>query len=241
MPRSETPTPFPETRWSVVFELRSSSEPARQKAMSELCEIYWKPLYASARFSGHSAHDAEDLTQGFFARLLRRGNLGPLTPDQGRFRTFLKSAFRNYTIDAARRENRQKRGGGAEWLSLDFASGERQYQRALADSSTPGDGYDRVWAHTLLGHAIAALRRKYEERGRAETLRQLEVFLEADTAAPSYAEIATRLGQSENTIAANVSRLRREFRTLLRQEVAETLADPLEVDDELRYLLRAAA
>lgn len=225
----------------MVFQLRSASEPARQKAMAELCEIYWKPLYASARFSGHSPHDAEDLTQGFFTRLLRRGDLGPLAPDQGRFRAFLKSAFRNYTVDEARRESRQKRGGGAECLPLDFASGERQYQRALADASTPEDGYDRVWAHTLLGRAVAALRRKYEERGRAETLRQLEIFLEADSAAPSYAEIAARLGQSENTIAANVSRLRREFRALLRQEVADTLADPVEVDDELRYLLRAAA
>ena len=240
MARGENLVGFPETQWSVVLQLRSASEPVRQRALAELCEAYWKPLYTFARFSGHTPHDAEDLTQGFLTRLLGRGDFGPLLPERGRFRTFLQTAFRHYNIDEARRENRQRRGGKEELLPLDFASGERQYLRSIADASTPGEAYDRLWANTILRRALAALRRKYEGRGRSETLRELEVYLEADDLAPSYAEVGAKLGQTENTIAAKVSRLRREFRDLLRQEVAETLADPAEIDDEMRYLLRAA-
>ena len=240
MSDAATSSSFPETHWSVVIQLRSTAEPARQRALEALCEQYWQPLYALARFAGRSPHDAEDLAQGFLTRLLGRGELGAPTPDQGRFRTFLQAAFRNYMIDEARRENRQKRGGGERAIPLDFAAGEHRFQQALADGATPAAAYDRLWASTLLQHAVTALRKKYEQRGRLPTFTALAVFLEGDSLAPSYAELGARLGQTENTIAAQVSRLRREFRETLRREVAATLADPSETEEEMRYLLRAA-
>lgn len=236
----EKSTVFPNTRWTMVLRLRSTSEPQRQRAFEELCRAYWKPLYIFARRCGHAPYDAEDFTQGFFAKLLRREDLGTLSPEKGRLRTFFKTAFRNFITDEFRRETRQKRGGHAEAFSLDLESAERQFQQILSDVVTPEDEFDRQWARTILRRALGDLREKFRARGRSETWRELEVFLGPDESAPAYAAVAARLGQTENTIAAAVGRMRDEFRTLLRQEVADTLASGEAVDEELRYLLRLA-
>jgi len=224
----------------MVLRLRSTSEPRRQRAFEELCRAYWKPLYVFARRCGHDQHDAEDFTQGFFARLLCRQDLGSLAPEQGRLRVFFKTAFRNFITDEVRRETRQKRGGGTEAFSLDLKSTERQFQKVLTDAVTPEDEFDRQWARTILRRTLGALREKFRARGRSETWRELEVFLGPDDAAPAYAAVAAKLGQTENAIAAAVGRMRDEFRTLLRQEVADTLVDDEDIDEELRYLLRLA-
>ena len=237
---AEKSSTFPNTRWTMVLRLRSSSEPLRQRAFEELCLAYWKPLYVFARRCGHSPPDAEDFTQGFFAQLLRRQDLGTLAPEKGRLRTFFKTAFRNFIVDEARRETRLKRGGSSGVLSLDLESAERQYQQTSRDEATPEEAFDRLWARTILRRTLGVLRGKFQERGRSETWRELEVFLGPDEAAPAYAEVAARLGQTENTIAAAVRRMREEFRTLLRQEVADTLAPGEDLQDELRYLLRLA-
>ncbi len=236
----EKSSAFPHTRWTLVLRLRSPSEPQRQRAFEELCRAYWKPLYVFARRCGHPPHTAEDFTQGFFAQLLRRQDLGPLAPEKGRLRTFFKTAFRNFIVDEARHENRQKRSGGPAAFSLDLESAERQYQQSLRAEVTPEEAFDRLWARTILRRTLGALRQKFQTRGRSETWRELEVFLGADEAAPSYAEVATKLGQTENAIAAAVRRMREEFRTRLREEVADTLAAGEDVEEELRYLLRLA-
>lgn len=227
----------------MVLELRTGSETHRQLAFEELCRIYWRPLYTYARRGGFSSHDAEDLTQGFLTQILRRGNLGPLAPDKGRLRTFLKSAFQNFITDERRRVQRQKRGGnGTEWLDIEAA--ERQCQRFFADPSVqlgPEEEFDRHWARIVLQRSIHALRERFRERGRSETLKALEVYLGSDDLAPPYAEVGERLGQTENTIAAAVARMRREFRELLRQEIADTVGPTEDIDDELRYLLRVSA
>lgn len=224
----------------MVLQLRSPSEPLRQRAFEELCLAYWKPLYVFARRCGNSPQDAEDFTQGFFAQLLRRQDLGTLAPEKGRLRTFFKTAFRNFIADEARRETRQKRGGSSVMFSLDLESAERQYQQTLRDEITPEEAFDRLWARTILRRTIGGLREKFKARGRAETWHELEIFLGPDETAPAYAEVAAKLGQTENTVAAAVRRMRQEFRTLLRQEVADTLTVGEDLEDELRYLLRLA-
>lgn len=238
---AENTSMFPNTRWTMVLRLRSSSEPLRQRAFEELCLAYWKPLYVFARRCSHSPPDAEDFTQGFFAQLLCRKDLGTLAPEKGRLRTFFKTAFRNFMVDEARRETRQKRGGSSGALSLDLESAERQYQQTSRDEVTPEEAFDRLWARTILRRTIGVLRGKFRDRGRTETWRELEVFLGPDEAAPPYADVAAKLGQTENTIAAAVRRMRQEFRDILREEIADTLAPGEDVEEELRYLLRLAA
>lgn len=222
-----------------MLRLRSSSEVHRQCAFDELCQAYWRPLYTFARSCGHSIHDAEDLTQGFLAQILSRGDLGPLTPDKGQLRTFLKASFQNFITDDARRVLRQKRGGpSAQWLELESA--ERHYQRYLSEAATPEEAFDRHWARIVLQRALQALRDRFDARGRATLLVELEPYLGPDNHAPAYAEVARRMGQSENMVAAAVSRMRREFRELLRHEIADTLGSGQDIDDELHYLLRVA-
>lgn len=231
---------FPNTRWSIVLQLRSSSDSHRHRAFEELCQHYWKPLYTFARRGGRTIHDAEDLTQGFLTHLLSADNLTALSPDKGRLRSYLRTAFSNFMADETRRGLRQKRGGSKlEWLDLDAA--ERQTQRELKESRSPEEAFDRHWGHIVLKRALQQLRENFATRGRGETLQALQVFLGPDDLAPSYREMAEQLGQSENTIAAAVSRMRREFRDLLREEIADTLADGEDVDEELRYLLRVAS
>lgn len=234
---SDATTPFPKTRWTLVLELRSDVGPHRQKAFEELCQTYWRPLYTFARRCGRTAHDAEDLTQGFLMHLLESGDLGPLSPDKGRLRAFLKAAFRNFITDEARRGLRQKRGGpAAEWLDLESA--ERQYRRLMAGDTSPEEAFDRHWGRIVLHRALHALRARFKARGREKTLQALEIHLGSDAQAPGYRETARLLGQSENTVAAAVNRMRREFRELLRQEIADTLGKDQDIDDELRYLLK---
>ena len=233
----EKPSQFPITRWTMVVQLRSDSDAHRHRAFEELCQIYWKPLYTYARRRGCTAHDAEDLTQSFLAHLLDRGDLGELAPDRGRLRSFLKAAFQNFILDTHRRDTRQKRGG--PFLEkLDMESAERQSQRLADHNATPEEAFDQHWGRIILRRALQALRERFQRRGRTDILKELEIYLGADPDAPSYGEVAARLRQSENTVAAAVNRMRREFRDQLRQEVADTLVTGEDVDEELRYLLR---
>lgn len=237
---TDKPTQFPNTRWTLVIGLRSGCDRNRERALEELCQAYWKPLYTYARGNGHGTHDAEDLTQGFLSQLLRRGDLGPLTPERGRLRTFLKTAFHNFMVDEARRGARQKRGGPtASWL--DIESAERQSQRMFCAAVPPDEAFDRHWGRIVLQRALSGLRERFRARGREGVLQELEVFLGQGDDAPKHSEIATRLGQSENTVTASISRMRREFHDLLRQEIADTLDEGEDIDTELQYLLRICA
>lgn len=228
----------------MVLQLRSSSDLHRQRAFEELCHVYWKPLYTFAHRGGWSSHDAEDLTQGFLTQgflthLLRTEDLGPLSPEMGRLRAFLRAAFSNFIADQARRGTRQKRGGTkTDWL--DIESAELQSHVFLQLANSPDEAFDRHWARIVLKRTLGSLRSNFLARGRGETFKELEIFLGSDESAPPYREVAERLGQSENTIAAAVIRMRREFRDLLRQEIADTLGPGEDIDEELKYLLRVA-
>jgi RNA polymerase sigma factor (sigma-70 family) len=230
---------FPHTRWSVVRRLRAPAEAERCRAMSELCVHYWRPLYTYARRCGHSREDAEDLTQGFLARMVEREDIGDASEERGRLRVLFKAAFRNFVTDQIRHASREKRGGKPEMLSLDVASAERQFEKSFSQSTTPEEAFDRHWAHTILQLALTELRKRFAARGRDKILRTLEVYLGAEGTGPPHADAARSLGLSENAVAAAVHRLREEFRDILRAEVADTLAESEDVEEELRYLLRA--
>jgi RNA polymerase sigma-70 factor (ECF subfamily) len=232
---------FPHTRWSVVLRLKSPVECEHRRALSDLCEAYWRPIYTFARRCGHTEHDAEDFTQGFMAGLIRRGGPGEVSAERGRLRLFLKAAFRNYITDEIRRATREKRGGKCEALSLDVASAERQFEKSFSQSASPDAAFDLHWARTLLQRALRELRRRFAARGRADTLRELEGFLGPDHHLPSCRDLAARLQMTENSVAAAIHRLRGEFRGLPRAEVADTLAADEDVDEELRYLLHVLA
>jgi RNA polymerase sigma-70 factor (ECF subfamily) len=220
----------------MILRLAAADEPARQKALSEMCEAYWKPLYAYARNLGATPEDAEDLTQGFIAHLLQNADFATLTAERGRMRSFFKTAFKNFTTDELRRKLAAKRAAQATTLSLDFAALEHE----LVCHQAPDAAFDQQWTRSLLARALAALQAKYANRGKAALLRELEPFL-GDAGQPAYRELSTRLGHSEIALRAAVSRMREQYRDILRAEVAETLAPGEDVDTELRSLLAVAS
>ncbi|NBV25360.1 MAG: sigma-70 family RNA polymerase sigma factor [Proteobacteria bacterium] len=232
------PGAFPDTHWTAIHRLTAAEEAVRAAALADLCQTYWRPLYALARGRGHAPADAEDLTQTFLAEICARGGLGDVSQEKGRLRSFIKAAFRYHLADAAKQAQAQRRGGQSEQFSLDFASAERQFQRAFAVEPDQEALFDRQWALAVLQRTLAACRTGFEQRGKAAEFDLLKVFLTPTADAPGYAEIGARLGRSENTIAAAVKRLRSDFRTELRRAVADTVANPTEVDDELRHLVR---
>jgi len=225
------PDPFPETRWSMILRLREPSAEQRRAAFSDLCAVYWRPLYAFARGAGQSPHDAEDCVQGFLAQLLSR-DLGELGPEGGHMRTFLKVAFRRHLTDRVRRAEAGRRGGGQTRIAFDAEEVERE----LVSHETPDVAYDRHWTNALLARGLALLREKYEVTGKGDLYKELEPHL-TDGDAPAYAQLAQKLGRSEPSLRMAVQRLREHYRALLRAEVADTLGPGEDPDAELRCLL----
>jgi RNA polymerase sigma-70 factor (ECF subfamily) len=233
------PAVFVTTHWSVVLAARDRSSPFSDAALETLCRTYWHPLYGYARGLGNSPQDAEDLTQSFFARLLEKEYLKAVTRERGRFRSFLLMAFKRFLANEWDRERALKRGGGRVTQPLDTRIGEQACQHDNQEGATPEKAYDRRWALTLLERTLATLRSEFEQEGKAGQYACLKDFLTAERSAISYAEVAARLGTSEGAARVAVHRLRRRFREVYREEVAHTVMDPEEVDDEIRYL-RAA-
>lgn len=208
-------------------------------ALAELCSTYWYPLYAYVRRRGHEPDDARDLTQGFFAVLLERGILERADRERGHFRGFLVTAFRRFVKDEWEKEAAKKRGGGVRPLSLDFEDGESRYRREPADLLTPEKIYERQWALTVLDRVLATFRAEYVDGGRGGVFEVLAPYIEGGSPAQSYAEAATKLGTTTGAVKVTIHRLRRRYRTLLREEIARTVSDPGEVDAEIRELLAA--
>jgi RNA polymerase sigma-70 factor (ECF subfamily) len=234
------PAPFHTTRWSLVarageFAAMPGTSPARD-ALDELVRAYWPPLFAFARARGKGRDEAADLVQGFFARATEKGGLVP-RERRARFRSFLLAAFEHYMANEHARATAAKRGGGAATLSLEELAGEE----ALAADGDPERAFARRYARRVLEQALAALRAEQRDAGQSERLRLLEPHLTGDEAAASYAELARALDTSEGALKVAVHRLRRRFGELLRDEVAGTLSDPAEIDDEIRALLAALA
>jgi len=228
---------FPATHWSVVLTAGHDSSPGAREALEQLCRAYWYPLYCYVRRRIGRPTEAEDLTQAFFAHLLERHTLAKVSPDKGRFRSFLLAALNYFLADEWDKVHAQKRGGGCVVVSLDETGAEERYQRESNHELTAEQLYERRWAMAVLERASVRLREEYVAAGKAtlgEVLRDLQE--DAEESGP-YAEIAARLGMPVNTLKSHVHRYRRRYRELLCDEVAQTVASPADVADELRRLI----
>jgi RNA polymerase sigma-70 factor (ECF subfamily) len=230
---------FRTTHWSTVLAAGRKDSAIAAAALEKLCRAYWYPLYAFVRRRGSSKHDAEDLTQGFFAQLLRREAFGSVAPGQGRFRSFLLTSLKNYLGDEHDRARAQKRGGGQPTVSFDAGEAEQRYRLEPVTTETPETLFERRWAITLTESALTRLEQEYAEAGKTAQFEQLHVFLVEGASATPYAEMATRLGMTEEAVKKAVQRLRRRYQDAIRAEIAETVATASEVEEELSYLWTA--
>ena len=207
--------------------------------LEELCRAYWFPIYAYVRRRGHTKEDAEDLTQAFFARFLAKNYLQGLSAERGRFRAFLLAALKHFLANEWKKSRRQKRGGGAPALPLDWQSADTQFQIASAAGLGPDRAYDREWAVALLDQVVRRLQSECAAEGRTAQFDRLRIFLTAGKGAQPYADAARALGMQEAAVRTAVHRLRKRYRQLLRDEIAQTLADPAQVDEEMQALFGA--
>lgn len=216
---------FASTLWTVIRQAGNVDSPGARVALEQLCKAYWEPLHQFARQRGYSQEDAADLTQGFFEMLLSRGSLRLADPQRGRFRSFLLTAFKNHIADAYDRAQAKRRGGGEAHIPLDDAPSVA----SLAEG--PEHEFDRTWALALVTRATDALRVEFEAAGKGP----LYAYL-SNSDAPGYAEIATRLGMSEEAIKSAAKRMRQRYREMLEYEIAQTVATPEDAREEMRYL-----
>jgi RNA polymerase sigma-70 factor (ECF subfamily) len=230
---------FATTHWTVVLAAGKRSTPQSDRALEELCRTYWFPLYAYVRRHGHTKEDAEDLTQAFFARFLGKNDLAGLNAERGRFRAFLLASLKHFLANEWDKSRRQKRGGGLTPLSLDWQTADTQFQIADPAEPSPDKAFDREWAVALLAKVIERLRTECEADGREKQFEQLKIFLTAGKGALSHAAAAKTLGMDEGAARVAVYRLRKRYRQLLRDEIAQTLADAADVDEEMRALFGA--
>jgi len=225
---------FAQTRWSVVVAAR---DPVRARtALEELCRVYWFPLYTYVRRRGYSPEDAQDLTQTFLARLLEKNWLDVVAPEKGKFRSFLLAALKHFLANEWDRARARKRGGGTVPVSLDT---ETRYQREPRDELSPDRLFDRQWALALLEIVLDRLGKEHDTPERRRLFAALRGTLTGDEPAGGYAAAARQLGLNEGAIKVAVHRLRKQYRDLLREEIAQTVADPQEVSEELRSLFAA--
>uniref|UniRef100_A0A7C2NYL9 Sigma-70 family RNA polymerase sigma factor n=1 Tax=Schlesneria paludicola TaxID=360056 RepID=A0A7C2NYL9_9PLAN len=239
-PAAASQAQFHTTRWSVVLGAAGQRDSATvQEALTELCQTYWQPLYAYLRRTGYGPADAEDLVQGFLVALLERRDLEHVTPDKGRFRSFLLASLKHYASNVRDWETARKRGGGLRRLSLETAEAEQRLSHNVIDRQLPEALFDRQWALTLLDRVRARLQQDYEAAGQGVLFSHLQVYLTGELAAPPYADVARNLDQTEAAVKMAVSRLRQRFRDRLRSEIAHTVATDSEIDDEIQHLIAA--
>ena len=230
---------FVTTHWSVVLAAGRPSAPESQAALATLCGAYWYPLYASVRAQGYASHDAQDLTQEFFARLLTRNDFAAADRNKGRFRSFLAGALKHFLANERDRARARKRGDGRAPLSLDFEAAEGRFRQEPTHAFTAERAFARRWAVTILDKVLARLREEFAAAGKAPLFDRLKVFLSGEKSTRSYADLAGELNMTEGAVKVAVHRLRRRYRELLRGEIAQTIADPHEIDDEIRELFAA--
>ncbi len=227
---------FPATRWSVIIRATATPSPLSHDALEDLCRLYWPPLYAFLRRSGHPQHEAQDLVQGYLARLLQREDLATVSADKGRFRSYLLAGLRNYLVSEARQAGALKRGGRAEIISLDIENAEALYSASLADEVTPDLAFDRRWAEMILDQALEKLRQENITRGKEKLYETLKPCLAAD-ASDDYAALGREAGMTPGAIAVAIHRLRLRFRELVRNAVADTVGSEADLEDEMRNFL----
>jgi RNA polymerase sigma factor (sigma-70 family) len=233
------PDVFVTTRWTVVLSAGHKSSPQSERALGELCQIYWYPLYAYVRRQGHSKEDAEDLVQAFFARFLEKNYLEGLSAERGKFRAFLLASLKHFLANEWDKSQRQKRGGGAQHLSLDWQSADQRFHLDPPDPASPDRQFDRAWALALLEQVITRLRDECAANGKASLFEQARGYLALGEQAIPYAQAAEKLEIEEGAVRIAVHRLRKRYREILREEIAQTLTDPAQIAEELRSLQAA--
>jgi RNA polymerase sigma factor (sigma-70 family) len=225
----------------VVLTAGRGSSPQAGRALEELCRTYWYPLYAYVRRRGHSPHEAEDLTQEFFARLLAKNYLADVDREKGKFRSFLLASLKHFLANEWDRAQAAKRGGGQPHLSLDAQTAETRYQAEPADDLTPEKLLERQWALALLDQVLARLQAEFVADSKEKQFDELKLWLTEGKGATSYAVVAARLGTTEGAAKVAVHRLRRRYRELLRDEISHTVTTPAEIEEEIRHLFAAFA
>jgi RNA polymerase sigma-70 factor (ECF subfamily) len=230
-------TKFATTSWSQVLAARNGADTEARNALESLCETYWYPLYAYVRHQGCAPEEARDLTQGFFSELCENETLRDADPSTGRFRSFLLTCLKHFLSHERDKANALKRGGGTSPISLDAAAAEKRYDQEPSGGLTPEEVFERRWALTVVERSLGRLRQEVSERYHPEKFALLAAYLTGEQPRVPYREAASQLGMSEGAVKVAVHRLRERFGKLLRAEVAETLADAQETDEEVRYLL----
>jgi RNA polymerase sigma-70 factor (ECF subfamily) len=233
---------FTTTHWSQVLSARDPGSPQAAEALEKLCRTYRGPLYSYIRRENYSPEDAEDLTQSFLARLLEKNHLARLHHREGKFRSFLLTLLKNFLADERDKARAQKRGGGQKPVFLDALSEEERYSVEPQDGTPREMLFDIQWANTILDQAYRRLREEYRQARNEELFDALKDFHSAtDGPASAYAALAAKLGMTESAIAAAIHRLRKRHSRILREEVAQTVASPDELDDEIRYLIQVVS
>jgi RNA polymerase sigma factor (sigma-70 family) len=229
---------FAATRWTLVLAAaRGNVTPRAAEAMAELCRVYWYPLYAYVRRRGHDNHEAEDLTQEFFLRLLAKNYLADADREKGKFRAFLLASLKHFLANEWDRSQAQKRGGGQTVLPISTVDAESRYRLEPWHDLTPERLFERQWALTVLDQVLSRLRTEFTAEGKQAVFDKLKRFLTGGRESGGYAQVAADLQTTEGAVKTAVHRLRRRYRQLLRDEIAQTVAGPEEVDGEIEYLL----
>jgi DNA-directed RNA polymerase specialized sigma24 family protein len=228
---------FPTTSWSLIIAAGNPADPDCRDALLRLCECYWYPVYAYVRRRGYPEQDAKDLTQDFFVRILEGRYLDRVDPDRGRFRSFLLNSCKFFLADQADHARAQKRGAGAI-LPFEVVSREQQYRFEPLDNQTPEHIFERGWAIVLLDRVVSCLRDEFVQHGNLDDFEKLKTFLLGQAEIP-YIELARDMGSTEGRLKVVVHRLRKRYRILFLREIAATVADPAEVDSEIRFLMSA--
>jgi RNA polymerase sigma factor (sigma-70 family) len=232
---------FATTRWSIVNVAGHQSDPRADAALSELCHIYWPPLYGYLRRRGYDIDKAQDLTQGFFARLLERQSIRTADPRRGRFRSFLLIALKRFVINEHEHDMAVRRGGRHAHLALDFDDAERTYVLDSRTDDTPESVFDRKWAAITLDRALHRLNEECSGSGKIVEARALIPYLTESTELPPYKTVAAQLGMTEGAVKVAVHRLRQRFGAMLRAEISDTVSEQAEIDDEMRELIRVVS
>jgi RNA polymerase sigma factor (sigma-70 family) len=240
-PETSSNAPFPTTRWSQVVAAGDCAEPEAREALAELCSAYGYPLYAFVRRKGHPPDQAADLVQDTFLTLLDRDRLAAVAPDRGRFRSFLMAACSHHLADCRDRDRAAKRGGGVLPISIDRAVAEGRYSAEPVDELTPERLFDRRWATGLLDQALARLEAESIATGKSALVSRLLPALTGGRGEVPFAAIAAELGMTEGSVKMAASRLTKRYGEILREEIARTVADPAEVEAEVRALFAALA
>ena len=229
---------FTTTHWSVVLEAQGES-PAAQDALESLCRVYWRPIYSFVRREGVRPEEAKDFTQGFFALILRRKDFQSVRQEKGRLRSFLLASLKHFMANERRDAAAIKRGGGQTLIPLDGIASDDSDEFYRSDMLSADLLYDRRWAFTVLDRVFARLREESQRSPNAPLLERLNTLLSDEPERPSQAEIGREFGMTENAVKQAFHRLRQRYRQLLREEVAQTVATPAEIEDELRHLIAA--